>query len=235
MLWRWTSGKLSSKAALNQICDHTMLRFRVLFSSYTQASQKVKNDLVNSSEKMQQFWQAVSLAKIGGEKKRWQCMLGSRAHAGKKSPSIACFATPRRRERGQKLFQLAVAACFAVKSFSILKYLVHVYLLAPWGYSIHSLPWNLYSWINDVSSFLKRGLFDAFFSQKKLWLMAIFSLLFPSFDFTTFPPPICISCSVSHSFSSSVAELCINAVWIRVMSLARGLANYWSPMLLYHQ
>lgn len=107
-----------------------MLRFRVLFSSYTQASQKVKNDLVNSSEKMQQFWQAVSLAKIGGEKKEMAVHVGEQSTCREKSPSIACFATPRRRERGQKLFQLAVAACFAVKSFSILKYL-HVYLLAP--------------------------------------------------------------------------------------------------------
>ena len=73
-----------------------MLRFRVLFSSYTQASQKVKNDLVNSSEKMQQFWQAVSLAKIGGEKKRWQCMLGSRAHAGKKAHQL--LVSPRQGE-----------------------------------------------------------------------------------------------------------------------------------------
>ena len=70
--------------ALNQICDHTMLRFRVLFSS----RKKVKNDLVNSSEKMQQFWQAVSLAKIGEkrdgggrEKKPINCLFRPKALA----------------------------------------------------------------------------------------------------------------------------------------------------------
>ena len=156
--------------------------------------------------------------------------VGEQSTCREKSPSIACFATPRRPKT------LSVSSgLFCSKEFFNLE--VPTCLLACTLRLLHTFPsLESYSWINDVSSFLKRGLFDAFFfPRKKLWLMAIFSLLFPSFDFTTFPPPICISCSVSHSFSSSVAELCINAVWIRVMSLARGLANYWSPMLLYHQ
>ena len=151
-----------------------------------------------------------------------------------KKPINCLFRHAKEKRERPKTLSVSGSSLFCSKEFFNLE--VPTCLLACTLRLLHTFPsLESYSWINDVSSFLKRGLFDAFFSQKKSsdWWQ-YFPCSFQALTLRLFLPQFAFH-ALCHTASSSVAELCINAVWIRVMSLARGLANYWSPMLLYHQ
>ena len=149
-----------------------------------------------------------------------------------KKPINCLFRHAKEKRERPKTLSVSGSSLFCSKEFFNLE--VPTCLLACTLRLLHTFPsLESYSWINDVSSFLKRGLFDAFFSQKKA---LIDGNIFPAlsklwlYDFSS-PNLHFMLCVTQQSWAVHQCSM----ERIRVMSLARGLANYWSPMLLYHQ